>query len=135
MSQYDSEELERLQDIMYQEAIAAPEEQEREIIDVSHYVADKLALGSKGKVTAEFDGHEYTFVATRRIENFKETIYVIVVDMHEKVEKNGMVLPRTFNVSAEVDNSLSYLENLRGCVAAFLRDRIGQLRAEILPED
>ena len=131
---YGQEELERLQDMMYHEAIEAPEEQEQEIIDVSHYVADKLALGTKSKVVAEFNNHEYAFAAIRKIENFRENIYVFVADMHEKIERNGMVLPKTFTVSAEVDNNLSYLENLRGCIAAFLRDRIGQLRAEILPE-
>ena len=122
------EQLEELQREMYKNAVEAPEELEQQIRSAADEVSAHLFYRPDQKHGIEFNDRKYVFMATKRIINFKETIFMAVVDVSEKK-------PRVFNVQAEVDNGFSYRENLRATVEAFLRDRSGLVNVGEIDED
>lgn len=128
----DDRELQELQERLYKEAIEVPEEQEQLIIDVADSVANQLYLGNKNNVKVEFYEHKYAFGMRTYIKDFKQYIHLLVIDA---AELNAMGYPRTFHVETEINNDLSMLENVRASVAAFLRDSLGELRAELMDDD
>lgn len=137
MVNLDNDELTQLQEKMFHDAITAPEEQEQLILDTAKYVAQKLFFQPSQEVRVEFLDHKYAFMATHKVVDFKQIIWMVVMDMNETVEDKTLhcTRPRTFNVQAEVDNDLSMMENYRSCVSAFLRHQVGDYLPEELEDD
>lgn len=65
----------------------------------------------------EFAGINYRCSYATRIENFKKKLYFFAFNINRP---NVPIIAQ-----AEIDNNLTELENLRGTVAAFLRNRLG----------
>lgn len=116
MSKLTDEELARLQDQLYQEAINTPEEQERELIDVAEQTGSKLYFHPDRKVDFEFLGHQYFVRCETVLLSFKKIILMVMDDITEQ---------RRIKAQVEVDNGLSELENYRATIAAMLRHHIG----------
>lgn len=128
----DKQELERLQQQMYDEMIEAPTILDEQINDLAEHLGKQLAFKQKEKVKFEFLDHIYTVMYRKDIINFKEVILMIIVDESEINPQTN--LPRTYNVNAEIDNNLSMSECLRATVASFLRHQTGSLKAELMEE-
>jgi len=121
------QDLERLQNEMYQAAIEAPEEQERIVIDTAQEVSKQLYFHPSKKASFSFNGRDFRATYHTRIENFKKKIFFVAFDVKRPT------VPIV--AEAEVENGLTELENLRAVIAAFLRHLIGTQRAEILDDD
>lgn len=128
----DKQELERLQQQMYDEMIEAPTILDEQINDLAEHLGKQLAFKQKEKIKFEFLDHIYTVMYRKDIINFKEVILMIIVDESEINPQTN--LPRTYNVNAEIDNNLSMSECLRATVASFLRHQTGSLKAELMEE-
>lgn len=128
----DKQELERLQQQMYDEMIERPTVLDEQINDLAEHLGKQLTFKQKEKVKFEFLDHVYTVMYRKDIINFKEVILMIIVDESEINPQNN--LPRTYNVNAEIDNNLSMSECLRATVASFLRHQTGSLKAELMEE-
>lgn len=128
----DKQELERLQQQMYNEMIEEPTILDEQINDLAEHLGKQLAFKQKEKVKFEFLDHVYTVMHRKDIINFKEVILMIIVDESEINPHTN--LPRTYNVNAEIDNNLSMSECLRATVASFLRHQTGSLKAELMEE-
>ena len=128
----DKQELERLQQQMYNEMIEEPTILDEQINDLAEHLGKQLAFKQKEKVKFEFLNHVYTVMYRKDIINFKEVILMIIVDESEINPQTN--LPRTYNVNAEIDNNLSMSECLRATVASFLRHQTGSLKAELMEE-
>lgn len=128
----DKQELERLQQQMYDEMIEQPTVLDEQINDLAEHLGKQLTFKQKEKVKFEFLDHVYTVMYRKDIVNFKEVILMIIVDESEINPQTN--LPRTYNVNAEIDNNLSMSECLRATVASFLRHQTGSLKAELMEE-
>mgnify|MGYP000737349661 FL=1 len=128
----DKQELERLQQQMYDEMIEQPTVLDEQINDLAEHLGKQLTFKQKEKVKFEFLDHVYTVMYRKDIINFKEVILMIIVDESEINPQTN--LPRTYNVNAEIDNNLSMSECLRATVASFLRHQTGSLKAELMEE-
>ena len=128
----DKQELERLQQQMYDEMIEQPTVLDEQINDLAEHLGKQLTFKQKEKVKFEFLDHVYTVIYRKDIINFKEVILMIIVDESEINPQTN--LPRTYNVNAEIDNNLSMSECLRATVASFLRHQTGSLKAELMEE-
>lgn len=128
----DKQELERLQQQMYDEMIKQPTVLDEQINDLAEHLGKQLTFKQKEKVKFEFLSHVYTVMYRKDIINFKEVILMIIVDESEINPQTN--LPRTYNVNAEIDNNLSMSECLRATVASFLRHQTGSLKAELIEE-
>lgn len=128
----DKQELERLQQQMYDEMIEQPTVLDEQINDLAEYLGKQLTFKQKEKVKFEFLDHVYTVMYRKDIINFKEVILMIIIDESEINPQTN--LPRTYNVNAEIDNNLSMSECLRATVASFLRHQTGSLKAELMEE-
>ena len=128
----DRQELERLQQQMYDEMIEQPTVLDEQINDLAEHLGKQLTFKQKEKVKFEFLDHVYTVMYRKDIINFKEVILMIIVDESEINPQTN--LPRTYNVNAEIDNNLSMSECLRATVASFLRHQTGSLKAELMKE-
>lgn len=128
----DKQELERLQQQMYDEMIEQPTVLDEQINDLAEHLGKQLTFKQKEKVKFEFLDHVYTVMYRKDIINFKEVILMIIVDGSEINPQTN--LPRTYNVNAEIDNNLSMSECLRATVASFLRHQTGSLKAELMEE-
>lgn len=128
----DKQELERLQQQMYDEMIEQPTILDEQINDLAEHLGKQLTFKQKEKVKFEFLDHVYTIMYRKDIINFKEVILMIIVDESEINPQTN--LPRTYNVNAEIDNNLSMSECLRATVASFLRHQTGSLKAELMEE-
>lgn len=128
----DKQELERLQQQMYDEMIEQPTVLDEQINDLAEHLGKQLTFKQKEKVKFEFLDHIYTVMYRKDIINFKEVILMIIVDESEINPQTN--LPRTYNVNAEIDNNLSMSECLRATVASFLRHQTGSLKAELMEE-
>lgn len=128
----DKQELERLQQQMYDEMIEQPTVLDEQINDLAEHLGKQLTFKQKEKVKFEFLNHIYTVMYRKDIINFKEVILMIIVDESEINPQTN--LPRTYNVNAEIDNNLSISECLRATVASFLRHQTGSLKAELMEE-
>lgn len=128
----NKQELERLQQQMYDEMIEQPTVLDEQINDLAEHLGKQLTFKQKEKVKFEFLDHVYTVMYRKDIINFKEVILMIIVDESEINPQTN--LPRTYNVNAEIDNNLSMSECLRATVASFLRHQTGSLKAELMEE-
>lgn len=128
----DKQELEQLQQQMYDEMIEQPTILDEQINDLAEHLGKQLTFKQKEKVKFEFLDHVYTIMYRKDIINFKEVILMIIVDESEINPQTN--LPRTYNVNAEIDNNLSMSECLRATVASFLRHQTGSLKAELMEE-
>ena len=128
----DKQELERLQQQMYDEMIEQPTVLDEQINDLAEHLGKQLTFKQKEKVKFEFLDHIYTVMYRKDIINFKEVILMIIIDESEINPQTN--LPRTYNVNAEIDNNLSMSECLRATVASFLRHQTGSLKAELMEE-
>lgn len=128
----DKQELERLQQQMYDDMIEAPTILDEQINDLAEHLGKQLTFKQKEKVKFEFLDHVYTIMYRKDIINFKEVILMIIIDESEINPQTN--LPRTYNVNAEIDNNLSMSECLRATVASFLRHQTGSLKAELMEE-
>lgn len=114
----EDEKLAKLHEEMYHNMIEVPEEQEKEIIDVSQYVSKQLYFHPDRRVSFEFAGVNYRCTYTVRIVNFKKNLFFIAFNVEHPT--------RPITAQAEIENGLSELENLRATIAAFLRNRLGK---------
>ena len=132
MIHLDNEELARIQEKMFHDAITVPEEQERIILDTAQHVAQRLYFQPNKEVRIEVLDHKYIFMATNKVIDFKQIIWIVVMDENDMVEDKirHCTRPRTFNINAEVDNNLSMMENYRACICAFLRNQVGDYMPE-----
>lgn len=128
----DKQELERLQQQMYDEMIEQPTVLDEQINDLAEHLGKQLTFKQKEKVKFEFLDHVYTVMYRKDIIDFKEVILMIIIDESEINPQTN--LPRTYNVNAEIDNNLSMSECLRATVASFLRHQTGSLKAELMEE-
>ena len=128
----DKQELERLQQQMYDEMIEQPTVLDEQINDLAEHLGKQLTFKQKEKVKFEFLDHVYTVMYRKDIINFKEVILMIIIDESEINPQTN--LPRTYNVNAEIDNNLSMSECLRATIASFLRHQTGSLKAELMEE-
>lgn len=128
----DKQELERLQQQMYDEMIEQPTVLDEQINDLAEHLGKQLTFKQKEKVKFEFLDHVYTVMYRKDIINFKEVILMIIIDESEINPQTN--LPRTYNVNAEIDNNLSMSECLRATVASFLRHQTNSLKAELMEE-
>lgn len=128
----DKQELERLQQQMYDEMIEQPTVLDEQINDLAEHLGKQLTFKQKEKVKFEFLDHVYTVMYRKDIINFKEVILMIIIDESEINPQTN--LPHTYNVNAEIDNNLSMSECLRATVASFLRHQTGSLKAELMEE-
>lgn len=128
----NKQELERLQQQMYDEMIEQPTVLDEQINDLAEHLGKQLTFKQKEKVKFEFLDHVYTVMYRKDIINFKEVILMIIIDESEINPQTN--LPRTYNVNAEIDNNLSMSECLRATVASFLRHQTGSLKAELMEE-
>lgn len=128
----DKQELERLQQQMYDDMIEAPTILDEQINDLAEHLGKQLTFKQKEKVKFEFLDHVYTVMYRKDIINFKEVILMIIVDESEINPQTNLL--RTYNVNAEIDNNLSMSECLRATVASFLRHQTGSLKAELMEE-
>ena len=128
----DKQELERLQQQMYDEMIEQPTVLDEQINDLAEHLGKQLTFKQKEKVKFEFLDHVYTVMYRKDIINFKEVILMIIIDESEINPQTN--LPRTYNVNAEIDNNLLMSECLRATVASFLRHQTGSLKAELMEE-
>lgn len=128
----DKQELERLQQQMYDEMIEQPTVLDEQINDLAEHLGKQLTFKQKEKVKFEFLDHVYTVMYRKDIINFKEVILMIIIDESEINPQTN--LPRTYNVNAEIDNNLSMSECLRATVASFLRHQTSSLKAELMEE-
>lgn len=120
------EDLVRLQDEMYREAIEVPEERERELIDVAHATANRLYFHPSLQADFEFLGNRYrckymSFITP----NFKKVMYVVMDDI---------TMQRRIKAQVELNNGLSEIENIRATLAAMLRHHIGRLEVGEIDE-
>lgn len=128
----DKQDLERLQQQMYDDMIEAPTILDEQINDLAEHLGKQLTFKQKEKVKFEFLNHVYTVMYRKDIINFKEVILMIIIDESEINPQTN--LPRTYNINAEIDNNLSMSECLRATVASFLRHQTGSLKAELMEE-
>lgn len=112
------EDMDRLQQEMYHEAIEIPEQQEQELVNVAQNVANRLYFHPKQEAEFEFLQHQYRVKFFSSIVNFKKCMAFIIDDLTDKVRIKEKV---------EVDNSLTELENIRAALSAGLRHHIGQV--------
>ena len=122
----ERDQLAQLQDQMYHNMIEIPDELEQEIIDTAKNVATSMYFNASHKTKFEFHGKNYRAAYITRIIDSKKNILLIAFDM-DRPEV-------AINAQAEINNDLSETENLRGVVAAFLRNRLGIQEAEELEE-
>ena len=122
----ERDQLAQLQDQMYHNMIEIPDDLEQEIIDTAKNVANSMYFNASHKAKFEFQGKNYSAAYLTRVIDYKKNILLIAFDMSR---------PKVaINAQAEVDNDLSEMENLRGVIAAFLRNRLGIQEAEELEE-
>lgn len=132
MTIINNQELERLQQQMYDEMIEAPTILDEQINDLAEHLGKQLVFKEKQKVNFEFLEHVYTIMYRKDVVNFKQVILMIIIDTSEINPQTN--LPRTYNINAEIDNNLSMSECLRATVASFLRHQTGSLKAELLED-
>jgi len=120
------EELARLQDQMYQEAINVPEEQEQELISISKEIGSKLYFHPSRKTDFEYLGNQYVVHCETVITLAGKYILMVMDDTTEK---------RRIKARVEVDNSLSEIENFRATIAAMLRHHTGNLNVGDLEDE
>lgn len=128
----DGQELERLQQIMYDEMIEKPTLLDEEINDLSVSLSKQLLFKEKQKVKFEFLEHLYTIIYRKDIINFKQVILMYIID--ETDFNPGTNMPRVYTVNSEIDTNLSMAECLRATVASFLRHQTGSLKAELMED-
>lgn len=115
----NDEQLQALQDKIMQETIDAPAEMDLLIQETAEKVARDLALRSDKTARVEFQEEVLQFKAYKTVLNCKEVVYLVVVN--EEHRKMGGNKYRPFTVTSEIDNSFSYVDNLKAIVETFLR--------------
>lgn len=115
----NDEQLQALQNKIMQETIDAPAEMDLLIQETAEKVARDLALRSDKTARVEFQEEILQFKAHKTVLNYKEVIYLVVVN--EEHRKLGGNKYRPFTVTSEIDNSFSYVDNLKAIVETFLR--------------
>ena len=76
VSLIDDEELARIQQKIYDDAITMPEERERLILDTAKYVANGLYFTPEKIIKVEFLEHRYNFKAKFSRKEIRNGIYI-----------------------------------------------------------
>ena len=113
------EQLQELQDKIMHETIDVPEQLEAMIQDTAEKVARDLTLKASQVARAEFDDEVYTFKAMKRTIDFKQVVHMVIVN--EEHRREGGNIYRPYTATAEIDNSFSYMDNMKAIVETFLR--------------
>lgn len=113
------EQLKELQDRIMRDTIDAPAEIEALIADIAEKVARDLTFKTSQIARIDFDDYVYTFKATKKTVNFKQVVYMVIVNEAHRIIGGNKYRPYT--VTAEIDNSKSYTDNLKAIVETFLR--------------
>lgn len=125
------EQLQRIQDEIMHETVEQPLELEALIKETAEKIARDIAF-KNGSAKVEFDGEPFHFKAIKKIVDFKQYIYMVVVnENHQKIGKEKY---RPFTVEVMIDNSFTYVENLKAAAEGFLRHITGMVQAQELPE-
>lgn len=122
----DEQKLEQIQKELM-EQIDAPLQLEKEIIELSNKIATDLTYVDK--TTIEFDNTIYRFM----VRKMPRVIFLLVADMTKASVVGTKYIP--YQIKAEIDNNLSYKENLRASVLAFFRHITGLIKPEELDDD
>lgn len=112
------EDLDKLQQEMYHEAVEIPENQEQELIDVTQNVANRLYFHPNQEAEFEFLKHQYRVKYFSTVYDFKKYMAFVIDDLTDKVRIKEQI---------EVNNSLTEIENIRAALSAGLRHHIGEV--------
>lgn len=112
----DDKQLEKLQEELLAQ-VNAPLELEQYIKDISDKVAFELYASKK--VLIEFEDTRYLFKSRSVFLNGKKGINIVVADMVKFKLLREKYIP--YQVTVEIDNNFSEVENLRAAVEAFFR--------------
>ncbi|MGO5439726.1 hypothetical protein ACTQX2_02475 [Megamonas funiformis] len=112
----DDKQLEKLQEELLAQ-VNAPLELEQYIKDISDKVAFELYASKK--VLIEFEDTQYLFKSRSVFLNEKKGINIVVADMVKFKLLREKYIP--YQVTVEIDNNFSEVENLRAAVEAFFR--------------
>lgn len=125
------EQIDTIQKNMMKSYVDAPIELEERIKDTAEKTAGILVYQEGRKAEFEFNDTVYEAKLKKTVSDFKEIIYMVILDEKKLKSAGGHYVP--FTVSAEVDNSFSYYENVKAMVEAFLRHITGTIQPEVLP--
>ena len=114
------EELSKLQQEMYDQAINMPEELEQKIIDVAEQVSNYLFIHSNKGMKIEFNDDILRFAPIVKTYVGFKCILITKVDVLNESYEKGF---KRFRIDSEYENELSLLENYRAIIACFLRNR------------
>lgn len=112
----DDKQLEKLQEELLAQ-VNAPLELEQYIKDISDKVAFELYASKK--VLIEFEDTQYLFKSRSVFLNGKKGINIVVADMVKFKLLREKYIP--YQVTVEIDNNFSELENLKAAIEAFFR--------------
>lgn len=113
------EQLKELQECIMRDTIDAPAEIEALIADIAEKVARDLTFKTSQIARIDFGDYVYTFKATKKTVNFKQVVYMVIVNEAHRIIGGNKYRPYT--VTAEIDNSKSYTDNLKAIAETFLR--------------
>lgn len=112
----DDKQLERIQEDLLAQ-VNAPLELEQRIKDISSKVAFDLYASKKALI--EFEDTQYLFKSRNILLNEKKGINIVVADMVKFKLLREKYIP--YQVTVEIDNNFSEVENLKAAVEAFFR--------------
>ena len=112
----NDKQLEKLQEELLA-LVNAPLELEQYIKDISDKVAFELYASKK--VLIEFEDTQYLFKSRSVFLNRKKGINIVVADMVKFKLLREKYIP--YQVTVEIDNNFSELENLKAAIEAFFR--------------
>jgi hypothetical protein len=136
----EDEVLAALQEEIMHDAIEAPAELEEQIKNTAEQAAQSLVFKPEG-TTVEFlcpgedEARILRMKILKEVKNFKQVVIMVIVDIRKYEEaKKRRVVYIPFTVTVEIDNSLSYQENLRATCEAFFRHISGAISPEVEEE-
>lgn len=121
----NDKQLEKLQEDLLAQ-VNAPLELEQRIKDISNKVAFDLYTSKKALI--EFEDTQYLFKNRNILLNEKKGINIVVADMVKFQLLKEKYIP--YQVTIEIDNNFSELENLKAAIEAFFRHITNQTQPE-----
>jgi hypothetical protein len=129
---FREEEIQRVEQQLYQQYVTAPNDLEQTIETIAQLVAGKLVYGVNPVVDFTFLGDPFLVRSKRSITNGTHTINMVI--SNEETRKIGGSHYVPFTVTAEVDNSLTLLENYKAIIETFLKHVSNTERPSILDD-
>lgn len=131
----DDKKIAEIQKNLEEKYILNPLAEDKEIEETSAVVARELALKADNTSRVEFQGETYTFKARHFVSNFKNLVTMFVInEEHKALADNAHQPYRPYMVTAEIENSMDILENIKAIVEAVFRHITGNVQPEVLPD-